>query len=106
MSCLRRLGVGEPHGHVAPFGLDTIKAGWLCDMAAERLGGIVSPTMAYHVHEVGYHAPWLREVMGGVNPRLAALPARAQLLTEGAGSDAFAGFAFDSSANTAATIAR
>lgn len=81
MSCLRRLGVGEPHGHVAPFGLDTIKAGWLCDMAAERLGGIVAPTMAYHVHEVGYHAPWLREVMGGVNPRLAALPAHLVLET-------------------------
>ncbi len=30
--------------------------------------------MAYHVHETGYHAPWLREVMGDVNPRLAALP--------------------------------
>lgn len=30
--------------------------------------------MAYHTHETGYHAPWLREVMGGVNPRLCALP--------------------------------
>lgn len=30
--------------------------------------------MAYHIHETGYHEPWLREVMGDVNPRLAALP--------------------------------
>ncbi|WP_411037608.1 creatininase family protein [Shinella sp. BYT-45] len=75
------MGLCEPHGHVAPFGLDTIKADWLCDMAAERFGGIVAPTMAYHVHEVGYHVPWLREVMGGVNPRLAALPAHLLLET-------------------------
>lgn len=74
------MGLCEPHGHVAPFGLDTIKADWLCDVAAERFGGIVVPTMAYHVHSVGYHAPWLRAVMGGVNPRLAAL--RAHLLLE------------------------
>jgi Creatinine amidohydrolase len=30
--------------------------------------------MAYHIHETGYHAPWLKEVMGGINPRLGALP--------------------------------
>lgn len=68
------MGLCEPHGHVAPFGLDTIKADWLCDEAAARFGGIVAPTMAYHTHETGYHAPWLREVMNGVNPRLCALP--------------------------------
>ncbi|WP_210530386.1 creatininase family protein [Rubellimicrobium arenae] len=68
------MGLCEPHGHVAPFGLDTIKADWLCDEAAHRFGGIVAPTMNYHVHETGYHAPWLEEVMGGVNPRLGALP--------------------------------
>jgi creatinine amidohydrolase len=68
------MGLCEPHGHVAPFGLDTIKAEWLCNEAALRFGGIVAPTMAYHIHETGYHAPWLKEVMGGVNPRLSALP--------------------------------
>ncbi|WP_158693556.1 creatininase family protein [Neorhizobium alkalisoli] len=68
------MGLCEPHGHIAPFGLDTIKADWLCDQAADRFGGVVAPTMAYHTHETGYHAPWLEEVMGGVNPRLAALP--------------------------------
>ncbi|WP_145964914.1 hypothetical protein [Rhizobium leguminosarum] len=30
--------------------------------------------MAYHIHEAGYHAPWLKEAMNGVNPLLAALP--------------------------------
>jgi creatinine amidohydrolase len=68
------LGLCEPHGHIAPFGLDTIKARYLCDEAARRFGGIVAPTMTYQIHETGYHAPWLREVMGDVNPRLAALP--------------------------------
>lgn len=68
------MGLCEPHGHVAPFGLDTIKAEWLCREAASRFGGIVAPTMTWHIHETGYHAPWLSEVMGGVNPRLGALP--------------------------------
>ena len=68
------LGLCEPHGHVAPFGLDTIKAAYLVSEAARRFGGIVAPTVAYHVHETGYHAPWLGEVMGGINPLLAALP--------------------------------
>ena len=68
------MGLCEPHGHVAPFGLDTIKARYLCEEAARRFGGIVAPTQGYHIHETGYHAPWLREVMGEVNPRLAALP--------------------------------
>ena len=39
-----------------------------------RFGGIVAPSMTWHIHEAGYHAPWLREVMGEVNPLLAALP--------------------------------
>jgi creatinine amidohydrolase/Fe(II)-dependent formamide hydrolase-like protein len=39
------MGLCEPHGHVAPFGLDTIKADYLCDEAARRFGGIVAPTM-------------------------------------------------------------
>lgn len=68
------LGLCEPHGHIAPFGLDTIKADYLCDEAARRFGGIVAPTQGYQVHETGYHAPWLKEVMGTVNPRLGALP--------------------------------
>jgi creatinine amidohydrolase len=68
------MGLCEPHGHTAPFGLDTIKADYLCDEAARRFGGIVAPTQNYHVHETGYHAPWLVKVMGSVNPRLGALP--------------------------------
>lgn len=38
------MGLCEPHGHVAPFGLDTIKAHHLCEQAARRFGGIVAPT--------------------------------------------------------------
>lgn len=75
------LGLCEPHGHVAPFGLDTIKAEYLVTEAARRFGGIVAPTMAYHIHETGYHAPWLRRVMSGVNPLLAAIPPHLMLET-------------------------
>jgi creatinine amidohydrolase len=68
------MGIVEPHGHGAAFGLDMIKADFICDQAALRFGGIVAPSQAYHIHEVGFHAPWLQEVVGEVNPRLAALP--------------------------------
>jgi creatinine amidohydrolase len=37
------MGMVEPHGHAAAFGLDTIKAEYLCDEAASRFGGIVAP---------------------------------------------------------------
>lgn len=75
------LGLCEPHGHVAPFGLDTLKAEYLCHQGARRFGGIVAPTMAYHIHESGYHGPWLDEVIGRRNPRLAALPPHVVLET-------------------------
>jgi len=67
-------GLCEPHGHVAAFGLDTMKADYYCEQAAERFGGIVAPTQAYHIHECGFHLPWLEEVVGDGNPRLAGMP--------------------------------
>lgn len=75
------MGLCEPHGHVAPFGLDTLKAEYLCNEAARRFGGIVAPTMTYQIHESGYHGPWLEQVIGAVNPRLAALPPHVVLET-------------------------
>lgn len=68
------LGICEPHGHISVFGLDTIKADFLCDEAAKRFGGIVAPTQAYQIHEVGYHAPWLQEVMGNQNGFMTSMP--------------------------------
>jgi creatinine amidohydrolase len=68
------MGMCEPHGHTAAFGLDLLKAEYICDHAAARFGGIVAPSQGYHIHETGYHAPWLDEVVGDVNPRMAALP--------------------------------
>ncbi|MGC1239932.1 MAG: creatininase family protein, partial [Chryseosolibacter sp.] len=56
------LGLCEPHGQVSAFGLDTIKAEWLCQEAARQVGGIVAPSMGYHIHETGYHARWLEEM--------------------------------------------
>jgi creatinine amidohydrolase len=68
------MGLCEPHGHAAAIGLDLLKADYICDQAAARFGGIVAPSQGYHIHETGYHAPFLRETVGAANPRLAALP--------------------------------
>lgn len=75
------LGLCEPHGQVAAFGLDTIKADYLCDEAAARFGGIVAPTMGYHIHESGPAIGWLQEVVGAENPRMAGLPPEIVLQT-------------------------
>ena len=68
------MGICEPHGHIAPFGLDTLKAEYLCETAAERYGGIVAPTLGYQIHEAGYHARWLEDVVGEINPNMNAMP--------------------------------
>ncbi|CAN5193943.1 hypothetical protein BH23BAC1_BH23BAC1_39070 [soil metagenome] len=68
------MGLCEPHGHIAAFGLDTIKAEYICESAARISGGIVAPTQNYHIHETGYHAPWLEEVIGTANPHMASVP--------------------------------
>lgn len=73
------VGLCEPHGHVAALGLDLIKADYYCDEAAQRFGGIVAPSQGYHIHECGFHAPWLAEVVGNVNPLMAALPPQVML---------------------------
>jgi creatinine amidohydrolase len=68
------LGLCEPHGHIAAYGLDTIKAEWLCTEAARRFGGVVAPTQGWHIHETGYHARWLEEVIGEEEAELGTLP--------------------------------
>ncbi|MDF2651999.1 MAG: hypothetical protein K0Q73_7804 [Paenibacillus sp.] len=68
------LGLCEPHGQVSAFGLDTIKAEWHCQQAAQKVGGIVAPSMGYHIHETGYHARWLEETVGEENPHMTAVP--------------------------------
>lgn len=68
------MGLCEPHGHIAALGLDTIKADYYCEEVAKRIGGIVAPTQGYHIHECGFHAPWLEEVVGEHNPLLGGLP--------------------------------
>jgi len=75
------MGLCEPHGQGAAFGLDTIKADYLCDEAARRFGGIVAPTMGYHIHETGIALDWLDEVVGEVNPLLGGLPPEVVLQT-------------------------
>jgi creatinine amidohydrolase len=73
------LGLCEPHGHGAVLGLDTLKAEGLCVGAARRFGGVVAPSLGYHIHETGYHARWLEEAVGDVNPRMTAVPPHALL---------------------------
>jgi creatinine amidohydrolase len=68
------LGLCEPHGQVAAFGLDTIKAEWLCTQAARQAGGIVAPSLGYHIQEAGYHARWLEDHVGEHNPHMTAMP--------------------------------
>jgi creatinine amidohydrolase len=68
------LGLCEPHGQVSAFGLDTLKAEWLCQETAKRVGGIVAPSMGYHIHETGYHASWLEETVGEENPHMTGMP--------------------------------
>jgi creatinine amidohydrolase len=68
------LGLCEPHGYVAAYGLDTIKAEWLCEEAARRFGGVVVPTQGWHIHETGYHARWLEDVIGEGDVELGGLP--------------------------------
>jgi len=77
--CYLPIGLCEPHGHIAALGLDLIKAEYYCDQAAKRFGGIVAPPQGYHIHESGFHAPWLAEVVGNENPMLAALPPHVML---------------------------
>jgi len=73
------LGICEPHGYISTLGLDTYKADYLCDEAANRFGGIVAPTLGYQIHEAGYHAPWLAEVLGEQNAMMTSMPPHVML---------------------------
>lgn len=68
------LGLCEPHGQISAFGLDTFKAEHLCRSVAEKVGGIIAPTMGYHVHEVGPSARFLEENVGENNPHMTSVP--------------------------------
>jgi creatinine amidohydrolase len=73
------LGLCEPHGHIAALGLDLLKAEFFCAETARRFGGIVAPAQGYHIHESGFHAPWLAQFVGNTNPYLAAFPPHVML---------------------------
>ncbi len=73
------LGICEPHGYISTFGLDTYKADYLCDESARRFGGIVAPTLAYQIHESGYHAPWLADVLGERPALMTGMPPHVML---------------------------
>lgn len=73
------LGLCEPHGQIAAYGLDLIKAEYLCEGAARAYGGSVAPSMGYHMHETGFHARWLEEEVGEENPRMTSLPPHVML---------------------------
>ncbi|HZZ56621.1 MAG TPA: creatininase family protein [Opitutaceae bacterium] len=73
------LGLCEPHGAVAALGLDLLKAEHYCMEAARRFGGIVAPSQGYHIHECGFHAPWLAATVGEADPLLTAVPPHVML---------------------------
>lgn len=68
------LGLCEPHGQVAAYGLDLIKAEYLCEESARRYGGVVAPPLGYQMHETGGHALWLETTIGAENPRMTSMP--------------------------------
>ncbi len=68
------LGLCEPHGLHNAVGLDALKAHALACRAAETHGGIVAPPFFWHVHEIGYHAPWGAQTIGDRNPWLTSMP--------------------------------
>src|SRR5918992_643471 len=57
-------GLCEPHGLHNAVGLDALKAHAIACLAAEEHGGIVAPPFFWHVHEIGYHAPWAARTIG------------------------------------------
>jgi creatinine amidohydrolase len=68
------MGMVEPHGHAAAFGLDMIKADYLCDEAAKRFGGIVATSQTYTSMRRASTEPGSRRSWGDVNLRPGGLP--------------------------------
>jgi creatinine amidohydrolase len=68
------MGLCEPHGQISAFGLDTFKAEYIVGQAASKWGGIVVPTMNYHVHEIGPSAKFLEDQVGENNPHMTGVP--------------------------------
>ena len=68
------LGLCEPHGHIAVLGLDLLKAEFICEQAAIKYGGVVAPSTGYQIHESGFHAPWLEEMVGNQWPFMTSMP--------------------------------
>ncbi|MFD0677195.1 MULTISPECIES: creatininase family protein [unclassified Paenibacillus] len=68
------LGLCEPHGQISAFGLDTFKTEYLCARVARQMGGIVAPSMGYHVHEAGPSAKFLEDNVGEHNPFMSSVP--------------------------------
>jgi creatinine amidohydrolase len=67
-------GPCEPHGLHNAVGLDAIKAHGVACRAAELYGGIVAPPFYWHLHEIGYEAPWAERTIGDRNPWLTSVP--------------------------------
>jgi creatinine amidohydrolase len=67
------IGLCEPHGHISALGLDIYKAEHLCTEAAQIAGGIIAPTMGYHIHEAGPSARWLEDNVGEYNPYMTSI---------------------------------
>lgn len=58
----------------AVLGLDGLKAHGIACRVAEAHGGIVAPAFLWHIHEIGYEAPWADQTIGDRNPWLTSVP--------------------------------
>jgi creatinine amidohydrolase len=71
------VGVCEPNGQGVPLGWSLLKANALCDRAARRHGGIVAPSIGWHLHACGPAARGLEEAVGEQEAHLTEVGAEA-----------------------------
>jgi creatinine amidohydrolase len=69
------IGLCEPHGQISALGMDLIRSRFICEQTALRTGGIVAPSVGYHVHESGNSARWLEQKVGETNACMTSIPA-------------------------------
>lgn len=68
------MGPAEPHGDCAKMGVDLFIAEGLCAYAAQKVGGIVAPSLAWHIGDSDYSS-FEREIGGMTFPISTVIPA-------------------------------
>jgi creatinine amidohydrolase len=68
------IGLCEPHGQISALGMDLLKVKFVCEQTALQKGGIVAPSVGYHIQESGSSAKWLEEQVGETNACMTSIP--------------------------------